>query len=801
MKWLKGFRMKIREQVLGLALLGWMVACGGGGSSNSGGTVTPTLAPTPTLVPTPIPTAAPGAVPKVFWVSQPVSPDETMLITGGNLDVQTQVEAAELPDGDPGSPAVVAPTLTAWTMLPPLTLTSRSLTATVPKAWSKGIYALRLKNDSTPGPVRLINAPDPWFVQGDQGETTAPGGTLYVAGACLERAGGVDPQAALVQKGTGTVVAKLSLKERITTSVGYGLRFSVPANTPEGDYEFWIHNGRGGAAAWVKFSTFITAPVDTVTIKKVVAWPATVFDVSQQSGANDDERFAKAIAAADANGGGRIYVPAGNYTLTTRLVLPHRTVLAGAGKTQTLIHWSAAPTGDNFYYASLADALVAGKKRGVDYIMGVPDAASFALEDLSLESNSAFLGPVVARIFNVDRGWFKNVNIRSLAGANSGSMALFLRQTKNTLLENCTLEADNGCLRARNDVSHVRMTGCILNWRGTNIGFDSGSFNLIFVGNTLNQQGDSVSNGWSTMPNPNPGLWFTGFHGSPYTRDILWTGNTSTREEQEVPPGYVGFTSDGSDGIYLGKVAGVNGVKLTLAQAVRTFTIPQRTPNWVGAIAQILDGRGAGQWRFLVDAASSASTIEVDRPWDIEPDASSTITLVNLLGRMLMIDNDFAQVPLNQDYFMSLDSIKAGNRFGVSGGQSAVIGRGGQHYNGTIPSWHFQVLNNRVERGASTNFMSLVADATPNYSGVVASAHVYRNNTNTSGGTADLWIRSMAGAISDVLAEHNQINTIKFRNNVDPISLSGVLLRGNALPSGGATPLQLPTVPGVTVAP
>ncbi|MBK9392588.1 MAG: hypothetical protein IPN40_01415 [Uliginosibacterium sp.] len=101
------------------------------------------------------------------------------------------------------------------------------------------------------------------------------------------------------------MIAKLPLAERVTTSTGYALRFTVPSSVAEGEYQLWLHNGRGGKAGWVRFSTFIEAPLDTVFVKKAKVWPTTVFNITSYSG-TDDDKFAAAIAAASANGGGKI---------------------------------------------------------------------------------------------------------------------------------------------------------------------------------------------------------------------------------------------------------------------------------------------------------------------------------------------------------------------------------------------------------------------------------------------------------------------------------------------------------------
>ena len=771
----------MKPQALGTSLvmlLGVLIGCGGGGGSAGTGSSG----------------AASPAVPAVFWVSQPVEPDETMLITGGNLGAAAQVELAQLPDGDPGSPvASLLPDL-AWTKLPVSAATSRSVSAAVPATATSGVYGLRLSNGTALGQVRLVDAPDPWFVQGDQGDTAQPGGTFLVGGTCLERPGGVAPQADLVQN--CALVATLALQDRVTTTLGYGLRFTVPATVPEGSYELYLHNGRGGSGAWVKFRTFITAELATITVRKAVPWSTTVIDLAAMAGADDDTRFANAIAAVP-TAGGRISVPAGAYSLTRQLVLPPHTVLAGAGSASTSLNWTADP----------GMALVVGKGTRIGY----PDRGTFAIEDLSLNASAAFRGNVVERAFTQELGWIKRVAIRAPALLSGGlaPTAIFLRDANNTQLENLVLDADT-CVFAREGVTYLRLLDSTLNWRNTSLSISARSHNLLIAGNTLNQRGTSLTNGWSAMTNPNPGMWYTSFYGDPwfggpYTRDLLWTGNSSTRDESETPPGYVGYTSDGATGIYLGKVLGASGTTLALAGATATPTDPSGNPlnfSWAGAIAQILGGTGAGQWRFLASAGPGVTSVQVDRPWDIAPDATSTVALVNLQGRLLMIDNDFAQEPLIQDYFLALDSIKAGNRFGVAGTSTTVIAWTGLHYQATLPAWHYQCLGNQATRGSALTFNSSVQVATPGYGGVVGSGHVYRNNANLSGAPMYLRLGSLQGPFADAVFERNQVDSITFGKTGDPIQLSGILLRANRLPAGTASAI-LPggTIPGVTVAP
>ncbi|MBK8475710.1 MAG: hypothetical protein IPL39_05205 [Opitutaceae bacterium] len=740
------------------------------------------------------------AGPIVFWASQPVAPDESILVTCGGTDLDSTAELARLTDTAPGSPLAAAPAPTGWTAVTPHTATPRSITVTVPGNWTRGVYALRLKHKEVAGPVRLVNAPDPWFVRGDQGSTASPGGHLVVAGTCLEIPGGAGPRAALVAN--NAVVAELTTFTRLTTSSGYALQFTVPANVPAGTYALHLHNGCGGPAGWVHFSTFIESPLNSVTIAPLLAWPTESIPVAAPTG-SDDGALAAALATAQAKGGGRVVLAAGTYTLSERVLLPNRTTLVGAGRDKTTLRWRAAPTSPIPYGG--ADALLQGKN--LTYPIR---NSNYSLENLTIEASVDFSNYVVARTFASEPVHFTQV---SITGAHSSdfpgarSIALLLMDCANTRIEGSTLSAD-ACLLAHRGVTYLRMTGCTLQWSNGNVQISARSHSLIFDNNVLDQVGDSATNNWAKIEYPNPGLCYASFYGNPYfsgpyTRDVLWTANRSTRQAVEVPPEYVGSTSDGGDGLYLGRITSVSGRILTLAAPTFDARFPAGQLlnfDWAGSIAQIVDGRGAGQWRFLTTAGPRLTTVVTDRPWDIEPDTTSVLAIVNLQGRLLMIDNDYAQEPLNQDYFLTLDSIKAGNRFGVTGGTAMINSKAGQHYHATHPAWHFQVLDNAVTRGDQTTFMSVVPDRTVGYTGVVGGSHVYRNNRNTSGNPVAFRLLSKEGALTDFVVEHNQFDTVKLRDRpADTIDLSGVLLRGNTLANGTPSPLTpaLPP-PGVT---
>ena len=242
-------------------------------------------------------------------------------------------------------------------------------------------------------------------------------------------------------------------------------------------------------------------------------------------------------------------------------------------------------------------------------------------------------------------------------------------------------------------------------------------------------------------------------------------------------------------------------------------------------IVQIIDGRGAGQWRYVANAQPGATSITLDRPWDVAPDSSSTIGVNYYQGRFLHIDNDYALDPKNQEYYSAMDTIKAGNRFSATTPNVTFSAWAGSHYNAISPAWHYQVLGNRSETGVT--FQSLVAHSARipvndsfgirPFDGINAASHVYRNNVQVGSAIAKLYLRNgpatipasgySTGPMADILVERNQLHSIVLNSGAsnpqaaDNIRLSGVLLRDNRATSGATVIQPANNVGGVIVAP
>jgi hypothetical protein len=742
----------------------------------------------------PCPAAATGtadsARPHVFWASQPVGPDQTVLAATGGTETGAQVDVARLGDGEAGAPQATSLAPLAWRAATVLQSSTTSVKFVVPADWAQGVYAFRVHNGGAVSDPVLLNVPDPWFIQGDQGESAAPGGWLQVHGTALALPGAA-PRLALVRDGKR--VADLRPE---AGGNGFAQRFRVPVDVASGRYEVYVHNGFGGPGAWTRFHTFVETAVDSVLIAPSERAPAVDVDVSSQPGSDDDARFASALGALGASGGGVLHVPAGSFTLSRQLRLPDHTIVRGAGKTKSILRWARSPTeGDG------GGAKQVSLVTGASIAKGRPDQGSFILEDLALVAAPDFVSYAVESAFSKGRGGLARV---AVVLSNIGVFddkkgrqptALFLRQRSNFDVVDSDLDAANDIF-ARDGVSFLRIENNRLNWTESNIVLSGRSNDFIITGNTFNLRGTGESNGWLEVARhqkgttPNPGFWFTDFGGTnlvgaamsgPYVRDLYFANNHSTRDKAELPPSYAGLTFDGGDGIYLGRVASISGTTLALQGATRAPPASNGSYDWRGGIAQIVDGRGTGQWRYLVHAAAGASSVEVDRPWDIEPDDHSIVSLANLQGRVLMVDNDFAQEQTNQSYFFTIDVIKSNNRYGVEGAVAGDLTWLGKHYNGLSPGWHLQLLDNQVVRGNGSYFKSGVFAKTDGYAGASGAYAVIRNNRAPAQVPTGISITSKAGRFADAVIEGNAVATIDLGPKAtDPIDASGIVLRHNS---------------------
>lgn len=232
--------------------------------------------------------------------------------------------------------------------------TDSSVKVAVPSQLPSGQYLVCLKNKA--GETYLVlNAPSIQWMQGDNGESASPGGWIRIQGTHLSL--GKDGQQAnpeeAEQQETGREEAEQqavgSAFAIVTDSAGNtaaypldeinenSVSLSVPETMAEGMYTVSVCNGFGP----------VFSNTQTIRIEAPVrdSWATEVFNVMDY--ATDtadgstylDYAFHAAIDAAEANGGGIVYIPQGRYPLRDSYEIPDKVVIRGESAEKALLFW------------------------------------------------------------------------------------------------------------------------------------------------------------------------------------------------------------------------------------------------------------------------------------------------------------------------------------------------------------------------------------------------------------------------------------------------------------------------------
>jgi len=238
--------------------------------------------------------------------------------------------------------------------LPVAQRTGECLTVEIP-AVAYSVWAFHLEPRLDPD-FTLVNAPRldwafPSFAT--PGEELRLQGRNLVSADHYPTADPAEPVSfgGLLEDGTRVVARKVGenqyLDIPVSCSSAYEARCHIPAILPEGEYEFYAHNGLGGAYGW--------SPALQVTVQAREAWPSDIFRVDDYTKPGEaryqaegetfpagrgtvDAAIKRALAALAANGGGILEFSAGRYLIGETIVLPPCTVVRGAGRERTLIN-------------------------------------------------------------------------------------------------------------------------------------------------------------------------------------------------------------------------------------------------------------------------------------------------------------------------------------------------------------------------------------------------------------------------------------------------------------------------------
>lgn len=615
--------------------------------------------------------ASTGAIaqPSIFWASDPVGPDETVIVTGAELDGISAATVSRV--ADPGNAAApVAPKAVSI-----LQATPQSLKFVIPKDFAPGIYRFTLSYAE--GAISAaLNLPTIYWTQGNLGDAASPGEWLRIFGRNIVRR----------QDGARLVLTPDGGGAGVATTLGEGgmwnAAFRLPSDMTPGTYHARLSNGDGGDGEWVDAGRIEIRASDK-TQSEIV--DVRAYGAVGDGRADSSRAIAAALDAARQKGGGTVYLPHGRYLVSGPIVIPPGVGLKGERTDLVNLVWADTTTPP--------DALIEGASR-------------FSIEDLTIyASNHGHIisGGFVGGTPAPDASDIAIRRVRIRASAFRGHMT-----PQQTFQRMAALH-----MRYPDSPDSIRLSGDRVIVSDCDVLGSGRSFylfkarNAVVTNNTLSNGRD----GWYSISGSDRVI----FENNIVTAaDLQGTGGSVNALSSTVSASeniFLGrntfksmmggdreaFTTDGPGGFYFGGAVNTEPNHLSLTGAPNEHVV---SPNWTGAVVMVVDGTGAGQVAGVTEFTQSQTppqmTVALDRPLAVALDATSVITINQMQQNYLIIDNLFEDAGVAaQTYGTALNHVIAGNRSVRTGG---FFARAGMYFH-FQPGWQLQLLDNRIVEG------------------------------------------------------------------------------------------------------
>jgi hypothetical protein len=609
--------------------------------------------------------------PVIFWHSDPVGPNETLVISGENFADNATVELKRLSDDgkeDDQPPVKISP----------VQFSRNSLKVVIPQKWKIGIYSCRVTQQEGDSEEVMLNAPDVWWSQGDEGVNRGrQGGWLKLFGKCLA----FDKALKLQAKPHKGKAIDLKLTESSCYSVGA----EIPENLLPGKYEIVLSNGYGCTE-----SSQLVESFEVLHAFKNEKSIVNVLDLGADPSGKKDSTFAvvQATERLGGLGGGTVYFPRGRYRIDsilrsgnfikTPLKIPEGITFCGEGMDLVTLWWP-----DN---EEPLPSLIEG-------------ANNFAIEDLAIYTQGRH-STVITGESNVS---IKRVRIRTNCyymtnnngGAHHGRQfddikfdnmgAAFHIWGDNLSITDCDIYTSSACF----DIKHCHGGYIYGNTvRAKNLHFFSGCSELIFENNEFS--GNQLTAGGSNIA-----LHF----GASISQHIYYAKN---RISHIYGGDHEALTLDGHGTAYFGKVKNVKGSSFELAGKVFPKSESKGyMQDMHGTAIYVVDGYGRGQYRWL--KGYKGNSITIDRPWDTDLDDSSVIAIGGFNGRHILFDNTMSDTGTSiQLYPPNCECIVAENK-SIRASNINSLSKFGKNkeldFVRVEISWYNQFLDNHIIAG------------------------------------------------------------------------------------------------------
>lgn len=609
------------------------------------------------------------AEPAMFWFNDPVGPDETVLVTGADLNEITSASIIRLPD----QPA--APTQEPETSVEILQANPQSLKFVIPKDFAPGIYRFTL-NYAQGRLTGRVNLPTIYWTQGDLGEAVPPSGRIQLFGRNIIRQPS-RAQLLLVAEADQAPIRSTLIKGDLWRGA-----FRVPDKLAPGFYKLRLFNGDGGDREFVD--------AGTIEVRLPDPEPTQMFDVRAfgaiGDGRVDATRAVKsAIEAANQNGGGIVYFPRGRYLISEGLVLPPGVSIKGERTDLVNLVWPdmASPPPallqgssrfsieDITIYASNHLHVISGGYQFRDLLL--PDAADIAIRRVRIRA-SAFRGQMdlettIQRMRDFHR-MFQD------GGPDT------IRLTGNRVeVSDCDILGSGNSLHLVKATNAVISGNILTNGRNGNY-LLIGSRRVIFENNLVTTADLQATGGGITTLSKSVTASENIYIGGNTFKSVLgW--------DREA------MTSDGPGGYYFGHAESTSPRDLSLPDPPDPY--PAST-EWIGALVMVVNGHGSGQYAHVASYTNGPQqrSITLDRTLQSPLDATSEVTIVQAQENYLVIGNSFEDTGVGaQSFGTAIGHVFADNRSNRTSGFAAI----GLSYGHLQPSWRIQMLDNHIIEG------------------------------------------------------------------------------------------------------
>lgn len=632
----------------------------------------------------------------IDYVSDPLMPDETGMVTGWRFAGDMQCEVARLVDGAPGRPGGSPVEYEPWQTVQPVQVTDNSLKLVMPSNLRPGAYACRVSRGDVAS-VHVINTPDPWWVQGDEVGVATHGGWLRVFGKCLSF-DNASPSVVLTQ---GDRAVKLVLKEVTPEALWAKIDNAIEPGT----YEVHVHNGFGGPGLWRRAGSIDMGPgpqrkQDVFDVRDFGAAPA---DAKYLSWDTDPEKIGKvdsseaiqrALDAAGANGGGVVFLPRGGYLCTRTLNVPKFVTLRGAGRGSTGIEWtdcdpprSTCIKGTSHFgvedislYALNHYAVIFGNSGRFEDSGSVKIRRVLVRADRFVTCESPRHYPNYKEIFEQRLNDHNRIAALTFGGENIEIIDSDIYSSRLVL----------GLDKVSGRIAGNRFTATPTHWslfvRGVN--------RMIFENNYSADGGASLSSVHHFPHFDEKGVRSSRAHTTNARAVNLYCAHNDLRDSWRRDRDG-GFNSDyhGPVGLYLGHIKTIAGTRVELEG--RFYGDREPGDEWLGVAISVVDGKGRGQYRSVV-GFEGANRLVIDRPFRIDPDPASWVSVHKAVARQIYVDNTISDAG-NGVFFWcgGIESIAARNEIVRAG----TVNVNSIWHTGLLPAIKLQFNDNVISEG------------------------------------------------------------------------------------------------------